>query len=209
MIVVKVLAVPGIALGSLAVHGAGIQAENVDTRFDDDPQRVEIVQRMDWDTADAETVRLAADVFPGLSADVVADLNRRGCVIPQPWLATEPANVVYGRFTVPDRMDAVVLCSRRRVSSILVYRGNSTDDVAELAPVADRGYLQDLGRGRIGFSREIGVADAERVRDGRASHGGPEPPRTGVDGIEDFFLEKASSIWYWHDGKWLELAGSD
>lgn len=160
------------------------------------------------DTADIETVRLTPDAFPALSADVVADLNRRGCVIPQPWLATVPANVVYGEFMVPGRIDAAVLCSIERVSSILVYRRNSTGHVAELATIANSVFLQDVGRGQIGFSREIGVADAERVRE-RASHGGPEPPRADVDGIEDFFLEKASSIWYWHDGEWLELAGSD
>ena len=205
----KALTVPTIALGCLAVHGAGIQAEHADKQCDDDRQRVEVVQRTVWDMADVETVRLAPDLFLGLSSEVVADLSQRGCAIPQPWLATEPANVVYGRFTVPGQMDAAVLCSKRRVSSILVYRANSTDHVAELATVADLGYLQDVGRGQIGFSREIRVADTGRVRDGHVSHGGPEPPRTDVDGIEDIFLEKASTIWYWHDGKWRQLAGSD
>ncbi len=239
MITTKTLAIPAIALGCLVAHGAGIQAEHLDAEFDDGREGVELGRRMadwagtisttadlsnkqqrndtpvasgavsdNWDRADIKTVRLTPEVFPSLSADVVADLTRRRCVIPQPWLATEPANVVHGRFTVPGRTDAAVLCSKERVSSILVYRGNSTDHVDELAPVADRGYLQDVGRGRIGFSREIGVADAERVR-----HGVPPTAarshETDVDGIEDFFLEKASSIWYWHDGKWLQLAGSD
>ena len=238
----RVVAVPAIALGCLAVHGAGTRAEYVDARFDDGPQSVEVVQLTEddagssgfdtdhrtagepngnyipsappavsgnWDTADLATVRLAPDVFPDLSKGVAADLSRRGCLIPQPWLASEPANVVYGRFTVPGQVDAAVLCSIERVSSILVYRGNSTDDVAKLATVADRGYLQDVGGDRIGFSREIRVADAKRVRDAHASHGGPEPLRADADGIEDFHLEKASSIWLWHDGKWFELAGSD
>ena len=258
----KTMAVPAIALGCLLSDGGGIQADFVVAEFDDRRERIEFGRMADeagrhrldiddrgfvehaqsqgnWDRADIETVRLAPDVFRSLSADVVADLTRRRCVIPQPWLAasepqrpsadveaarvvagrrgtspmrmptvTEPANVVQGQFTVPGRMDAAVLCSKERVSSILVYRGNSTDHVDELAPVPDRGYLQDVGGGRIGFSRAIGVADAERVRHGvrptaARSH------ETDVDGIEDFFLEKASSIWYWHDGKWLQLAGSD
>ena len=226
------VAVPAIALGCLASGGGGIQADFVVAECDDRRARIEFGRTADdagqrpldiedrglvehaqsqgnWDRADIETVRLAPDVFRSLSADVVADLTRRRCVIPQPWLATEPANVVHGRFTVPGRTDAAVLCSKERVSSILVYRGNSTDQVDELAPVADMGYLQDVGRGRIGFSRAIGVADAERISNKHASHGGREPPRTGLAGVEDFFLEKASSIWYWHDGKWLQLAGSD
>ena len=226
----KTMAVPAIALGCLVSDGGGIHADFVVAEFDrrerieigrtadevgqrrldtDDRGLVEHAQSQgNWDRADIETVRLAPDVFRSLSADVVADLTRRRCVIPQPWLATEPANVVHGRFTVPDRTDAAVLCSKDRVSSILVYRGNSTDHVDELAPIADRGYLQDVGRGRIGFSRAIGVADAERVRHG-VRRTTARTHETDVDGIEDFFLEKASSIWYWHDGTWLQLAGSD
>ena len=69
--------------------------------------------------------------------------------------------------------------------------------------------LQDVGRGRIGFSRSIRVADAERILNKHASHADREPPRTGLAGVEDLFLEKASRTWYWHDGKWLQLAGSD
>ncbi|MCE2407383.1 MAG: hypothetical protein J4G19_07755 [Pseudomonadales bacterium] len=227
----KMMAVPAIALSCLMSDGGGIQADFVVAEFDDRRERIEFGRTADeagrrrldiddrclvehaqsqgnWDRADIETVRLAPDVFRSLSADVVADLTRRRCVIPQPWLATEPANVVHGRFTVPGRTDAAVLCSKDRVSSILVYRGNSTEHVDELAPVADLGYLQDVGRGRIGFSRAIGVADAERVQHGLRPTAAPSH-ETYVDGIEDFFLEKASSIWYWHDGKWLQLEGSD
>jgi hypothetical protein len=29
------------------------------------------------------------------------------------------------------------------------------------------------------------------------------------DGIEDAFMEKASVVWYWHEGKWLQLAGAN
>lgn len=207
-IVSKALAVRAIVFGCLAVHGAGVQAYHVDVQFDDGP-RIEVVKWTDWNKADIETVRLAANLFPNLSADVVADLSRRGCTIPQPWLATEPANVVYGRFMDPGQVDVAVLCSIERVSSILVYGGNSTDHVAELATMADKVHLQDVGRGRIGFSRQIGVADSERVRDQRTSLGRLAPPRTDIDGIEDFFLEKASTIWYWHEAEWLELPGSD
>ncbi len=137
----KTMAVPAIALGCLVSDGGGIHADFVVAEFDrrerieigrtadevgqrrldtDDRGLVEHAQSQgNWDRADIETVRLAPDVFRSLSADVVADLTRRRCVIPQPWLATEPANVVHGRFTVPDRTDAAVLCSKDRVSSIL------------------------------------------------------------------------------------------
>ena len=162
-----------------------------------------------WHRADIETVRLPADAFPDLPTNVVADLNRRGCAIPQPWTADEQANVVYGRFTDPDQTDLAVLCSVERVSSILVYRTSSTDDVAEVGTLPDRGFLQDVGGDHIGFSRQIYVADPKYIRDKHADYGGPAPPNTQLDGIEDAFNEKGSLVWYWHDGKWLELTGSD
>ncbi|MCE2392642.1 MAG: hypothetical protein J4G09_14385 [Proteobacteria bacterium] len=161
-----------------------------------------------WDRADFETVRLSPNVFPDISPDVVVDLNGRGCTIPQVWYHVEPANVVHGRFTDPGRMDLAVLCSVERVSSILVYRGSSTGDVAVLNPVPDRNYLQDVG-GHIGFSRAIHAVDPEFIRYHHAALGGPEPPPLDHDGVNDAFVGKASRVWYWHDGKWLRLQGAD
>ena len=162
-----------------------------------------------WDRADLEIVRLPPDVFASLSPNVVADLNQVGCTIPQPWQTVEPTNIVYGRFTDPGRMDVAVLCSVDGVSSIRVYRGGSTTDVAVVNPMPDRSYLQDVGDGEIGFSRAIHVADPEYIRDHHAAYAGPEPPPLDHDGVNDALLEKASVVWYWHDREWLQLTGAD
>ena len=106
-------------------------------------------------------------------------------------------------------MDLAVLCSVERVSSILVYRGSSTGDVAVLSPVPDRNYLQGVGGSQIGFSRAIHAADPEFIRDRHASFGGPDPPPLVHDGVNDAFIGKASIVWYWHDGEWLRLQGAD
>ena len=162
----------------------------------------------DWGRADLNTVRLPPDQLPGLSSNVVADLDREGCTIPQSWYTDRPANVVYGRFTDAGQMDVAVLCSVDRVSSIRVYSGGSTTDVAIVNPMPDLGYLQDVG-GEIGFSRAIHVARPAFIREQHAVHGGPALPRIEHDGIHDVFVEKASIIHYWHDRKWLELRGTD
>ena len=162
-----------------------------------------------WGRADLEIVRLPPDAFAGLSPNAVADLNRAGCTIPQPWQTVEPANVVYGRFTDSDRMDVAVLCSVEGVSSVRVYRGGSTADVAVVNPVPDRYYLQEVGGGEIGFSRDIRSVDPEYIRNQYAVYGGPEPPLMDHDGINDAFVEKASVVWYWHEGEWIQLTGSD
>ena len=105
-------------------------------------------------------------------------------------------------------MDVAVLCSVQGVSSVRVYRGGSTTDVAVVNPMPDRSYLQSVG-GSEGFSRGIGVAEPEYIRDHHAAYGGPQPPPLEHDGIDDVFLEKASVVWYWHNGEWLQLTGAD
>ncbi len=164
----------------------------------------------EFDRADLETLRLPPDAFVDLPAAVVADLEQRGCTIPQVWPGVEQSNVVRGRFTRSDQADIAVLCSRDRVSSILIFRRGSANDVVELAQAPDRGYLQGMGGGIIGFSRSLGVVDSEYIREHHEAYGGREPPTVlDHDGINDAFVGKASMVWHWYAGEWLELTGAD
>ena len=56
-----------------------------------------------------------------MPANLVQDLQRRGCTIPQEHFTKEPHNVIRGEFAKPGQTDWAVLCSINRVSSILVY----------------------------------------------------------------------------------------
>lgn len=174
----------------------------------------------EFERADEETVRLAPDAFDNLPAEIQDELTVRGCTVPQSFFAeypqvsedVEPDNVVRGNFTQAGQTDIAVLCSRKRVSSILVFRGGSALEVDELASEPDARYLQGIGNDRIGFSRLLGVAPPEYIRscyEALEEHGAPEPPPLDHEGIEDYFVEKASTIWYWYGGKWLSLAGAD
>src|SRR5512139_4157442 len=91
----------------------------------------------DWSGADAATKRLKPSEFTHIPAAVRLELEHRGCTVPQPYGAMGPANIVSGRFTTGKQMDWAALCSRERVSVILVFRGGSTTDVAELAAEPD------------------------------------------------------------------------
>lgn len=173
-----------------------------------------------FERADEETVRLAPDAFDNLPVEIQHELTARGCTVPQTYFAEYPQvsedleqdNVIRGNFTQAGQTDIAVLCSRKRVSSILVFRRGAAAEVDELASEPDSRYLQGIGNGRIGFSRLLGVATPEYIRscyEALKEHGVPEPPPLDHEGIEDNFLEKASNIWYWHDGKWLGLAGAD
>jgi hypothetical protein len=162
----------------------------------------------EWDNADKAIVRLPPSAFPDLPQAVREDAERRGCTIPQLAYPKEPHNVIEGEFTRSKQLDWAILCSRNRVSSILVYRGGTADDVAELAASEDRHYLQG-SRTAIYFSHQIGVATPEYIHAmNKAFDGGSLPP-IDHDGINDAFVEKASSIKYWHQGKWWALQGAD
>src|SRR5688500_11556916 len=87
----------------------------------------------DWIAADLATVRITPSVFPQVPAAVRAEMERRGCTVPQPHGATQPTNLMSGRFTSAGQTDWAGLCSRERISVILVFRGGSTTNVAELA----------------------------------------------------------------------------
>lgn len=157
-----------------------------------------------------EMVRLQPSAFHELSTPVRQELERRGCSIPQAFSTRAPHNVIRGRFTTPTQEDVAVLCSKERASSILVFRGGSAASVAELASLQDAGFLQVVGPdGAIGFSRKLAVADPGYIREHHERYGGPEPPALDHDGINDLFVEKASVVWYWDGGRWLQLTGAD
>ena len=167
----------------------------------------------EFEKADKETVRLPPEAFDDLPPAVQEELTARGCTIPQAsHMGLEKSNVVRGNFTKSDQTDIAVLCSRERVSSILVFRGGSEQDVAELASAPDADYLQGAGDGEIAFSRALGVANPEYIRmcyEALRAHGVPEPPPLDHEGIDDIFVGKASGIWYWYEEEWLVLAGAD
>jgi hypothetical protein len=161
-----------------------------------------------FERADAETVRLPPKDFDDLTPVVIQELERRACTIPQAFTEKGRGNVIRGSFTTPGQIDLAVLCSRERVSSILVFRNSAVENVAEFARAPDKNYLQGIGGGEIGYSRALSPASREHI----LRHNGSNSPinaRLDHSGIEDQFLEKGSTIWYWHDGEWLELPGAD
>ena len=165
----------------------------------------------EWDRADKEVVRLAPEAFDELPRQVKKELDRRQCTIPQvsgEW-GDDRHNVVRGRFKRPDQIDIAVLCSRNRVSSILVFPGGSVREVQELASVPDNVYLQRGVDRKIIYSRNISVADEETIRRYHAWFGGPALPPLNHDGINDSFAEKGSTVLYWHAGEWRTLRGMD
>lgn len=165
----------------------------------------------EWEAAERAIVRLKPAAFTNLPPTVRSDLDRRQCTIPQPdgLRDSGPHNVIRGRFTSQSSTDIAVLCSSGGVSTILVYRGGDTKDVATLAAMTDKGFLQTGSAKAIEFSRAISVASPTQMRSYHEAFGAGKMPRLDHDGIDDVFVGKASIVRYWTGGKWLELQGAD
>ncbi len=157
-----------------------------------------------------QITRLSPTAFPELPANLVQDLQRRQCTIPQAYVK-KYKNVTKGEFARPGQIDWVVLCSVKGVSTILVFWNGSEKDPAALAPMQDNGYVQGLGgAGQWGYSRGIepmGMADIVRYHD--PDHLGDPLPPIDHQGINDQYLDKAFLVWYYYDGQWLKVAAGD
>ena len=153
---------------------------------------------------------LPPGAFADLQASIRSDLERRGCTIPQTYPDSAPHNVIRGRFTSRDQMDVAVLCAVDSTMTILVFRGESADSVAELAsqPHLDERTAGGTA-GNFWHSRAIDSADSAYIRIHFERYGGPKPPRLDHEGINDIFVEKASVVWYWNGSRWLRLQGAD
>jgi hypothetical protein len=95
------------------------------------------------------------------------------------------------------------------VSSILVFWGGTGRKPAEIATAPDKGFLQDIGDGKIGYSRRISEVDSTYIVERYRRYGGPKPPPIDRHGINDAFIEKGSVVHYYYEGQWLKLTGAD
>jgi hypothetical protein len=165
--------------------------------------------RAQFDEAERRIVRLPPTAFPELPGNVVTELQRRGCTIPQEVFTEKRNNVIHGEFAKPGQTDWAVLCSVNGVSSILVFWGGTAKDPAQLAAHEDRIYLQGIDEHRIGFGRSLSVVGRAFIVDHYQAYGGQKPPAIDHQGLNDAFIEKASVVHYFFRGKWLELQGAD
>ena len=165
--------------------------------------------QLDWDKADRETVRLPPSAFPELPTAIASDLNRRGCTIPQSPEVQGKHNVIRGHFARPDQIDWAVLCSVKRVSTILVFWNGSPANPATLESRPDTDRLQSWGGDKIIYRWQIAPVGEAYIMEHYNAYGGPKPPPIDHEGIDDRFVGKASEVLYFYNGKWLHLTGAD
>ena len=161
------------------------------------------------DIADQQVVRLGPTDFPELPTNVKTELLRRGCAIPQVPMVDGRHNVIKGEFAKPGQTDWVVLCSVRRVSSILIFWNGSAEVPVSLGEMRDIDRLQSWTEGRTVYSRLIRPVGRVFIDEHYEGFGGPTPPPIDHHGIDDAFWGKASVVHYLFQGNWLKLTGAD
>jgi hypothetical protein len=142
----------------------------------------------------ASVSRLDPSVFTAAPVAVRSGLKQQGCTIPQTFSTSRPENVVRGSFTKPNAKEWAALCSVGGISEVLVFSATSTLPLARFGKVADENFVQTIAPDRRGYSRRL--------------HTIPLPGR-GLNGVEDAFLEKASTVWVYERGRWQEKLGGD
>lgn len=161
------------------------------------------------DAAAQRVVRLRPAEFKQLPGNLIRELERRNCSIPQEAGSKTRTNVIQGEFQKPGQEDWAVLCSVKGFSSILVFWNGSETSPAEIARAEDRIYSQDVANQEVGFSRIITAVRRDYIMRHYRAYGGPAPPPIDHQGIDDGFMEKGSAIYYYHKGKWHQLVGAD
>ncbi len=162
-----------------------------------------------WEAADSQVRRLQPASFTQLPEPIRAELDRRGCTIPQVPIIEGPHNVIRGEFAKAGQTDWAVLCSVNRVSQILVFWNGSPTNPAELSKAKDVDRLQGWGGEKIVYSWAIMPTGRKSIMEFYNAFGGEKPPPIDHQGIDDAFYGKASVIQYFYHGKWLHLTGMD
>lgn len=144
--------------------------------------------------------------FPALPQAIASQLRQRGCMVPQTYEARRPENAIRGAFEQQGSDDWAVLCSVDGVTTLLVFFGSHPDAPIVLRRQRDAEWLGAEIVGEYGSAWGLSKARPSQIQATKPGGG------LGVidhDGIDDAFVERSSTIHYFHDGEWKALAAGN
>ena len=153
--------------------------------------------------------RLPVNAFPQLPPAIQAQLNERGCLIPQTYEAHRPENVVNASLEHRGSSDWAVLCSVKGTVSLLVFFSGSASEPTVLASAPETSRLQAHGAGSVlGFNWGIDPATPEEIHEAQLNMHRP-PQRPDHDGIADSVVEGRTIYRFCSHGTWTILDTED
>ncbi|WP_158752011.1 hypothetical protein [Acidobacterium sp. S8] len=145
--------------------------------------------------------------FAELPAPVLADLEKRRCLIPQSYEAHEPENIVHGSFRQKGSSDWAALCSRNGTTTLLIYWSGSAAKPGEIASQENTETADPHDTTNVlGYARGIDTASPTTIEETLVNK--PYGP-FDHDGIKDAHIEKSSVIHYFKNGTWMTLEGTE
>ena len=158
---------------------------------------------------------LPPDTFPQLPEPVHDSLVKRNCQIPVP--GRNITNVITGAFTARGAVQWAVLCSVLDTSQILIFNASNGVVVDSLNKSANSRWIQSNGGNTWLFSRLIAHVPMSRLSFVPADttieevlyYGRFLPKPIDHDGIDEAFVEKASTTFYFAHGRWFTVESGD
>jgi hypothetical protein len=147
--------------------------------------------------------------FPALPTAVVAELNRRGCVIPQTYEAHGPENVIHGSFHGAGTTDWAVLCSVHGTVSLLAFFDGAAESPEVLATAAETSRLElNNGSGKLEFDWGIDVATPELVHEAQTGMR-RRPAKLTHDAVADSVIDGPTVYHFYSGNTWTTVETSD
>jgi hypothetical protein len=148
---------------------------------------------------------LPVSSFPELPEEFAAQLNRRGCMIPQTYEAHHPENVIHARLERADTVDWAALCSAQGTVSLLVYFPSAPDQLHVLAAAPETERLQAHGPdGVLGFNWGIDPASPEQIRQAQSGLS-PRPAFVNHDALADSLVDHKTVYHFYLKNAWIVL----
>ncbi|WP_126452930.1 hypothetical protein [Sulfuriflexus mobilis] len=143
--------------------------------------------------ADADEYMMPNQI-PWLSTSLITELKEEGCKIPRNIDSYFTTGVVVGQFVARGQIDIAILCVTDSKKVIKIIWGGNKSCPSELDSIG----------------QSITVVDGDYIWERYDAYGGNKPPGDIIhEAINDHYLGKASTVYYCHNGKWIELTGAD
>jgi hypothetical protein len=152
-------------------------------------------------------VYINPDQLKGLPTNIIVELKKLDCVIPQGIL--DHTNAIDGEFAIKGQKDWAVLCSTNGKAHIHIFWGGPEKCPSFIAERSDEDFIYKQSNGDWEYFRGLGKVDKKFILDHYEAYGGTKPPPITHDAIDDRWLEKGSVVHYCHQGQWIELTGAD
>jgi hypothetical protein len=143
--------------------------------------------------------------FPGLPPAIASQLDEKKCMIPQTFEARSPENVIHGAFEHKGSDDWATLCSYNGATTLYVFFQSQPGTPIALRRQNNTDWLGSQAIGAYGSAWGIALRRPEHIHP--ATHDNLDRKSIDHDGIEDAWIEKSSTVHYFHENSWMILDG--